>query len=107
VRSVNYTKDSRKVEKQKTNASGASAWKEHRWEFENAPLKEVLQLLKDNYGFDASVEDADLWNKTISGTISSDNKDIVISGLSILLDIKIEQKNNTHSAEEITHTEQN
>ena len=92
---INYSKASKKLEKQTANASKAIAWKEYRWEFENDSLKDVLQLLKDNYGLDARVENADLWNKTISGTISSDNMDIVIKGLSLLLDTEIEQKNNT------------
>jgi transmembrane sensor len=89
---VNYTEGSEKIEKRVADLAKAGAWKEHRWEFENAPLKDVLQLLKDNYGLETFVEDTALWHKTISGTISSDNKDIVIRGLSVLLDTKIEQK---------------
>jgi transmembrane sensor len=92
---VSYTKDSRKIEKQTANTRKATAWKEHRWEFENTAMKDVLQLLKDNYGLETVVEDPALWQKTISGTISSDNTDIVIRGLSVLLDIKIEQKDKT------------
>jgi transmembrane sensor len=89
---VNYAEGAKKIEKRVADVAKASAWKEHRWEFENAPLKDVLQLLKDNYGLETVVEDSALWQKTISGTISSDNKDIVIRGLSVLLDTEIEQK---------------
>ncbi|MDI3321740.1 FecR family protein [Pinibacter soli] len=92
---VKYSKGSLTIENEEEKSSAASAWKEHRWEFDDASLKDVLQLLKDNYGLDAKVENEKLWNKKISGAISSDNKEILLSGLSILLDIKIEQKNGT------------
>jgi len=87
--------DSLRLENADAETATAGAWKEHRWEFNNASLKDVLQLLKDNYGLDAQVEDEKLWNKKISGAISSDNKEMLINGLSILLDIKIEQKEGT------------
>jgi ferric-dicitrate binding protein FerR (iron transport regulator) len=92
---VKYTKASQKIEKQTAGPLTTSAWKEHRLEFDQTSLKEVLQLLKDDYGLEATVEDPELWNKTISGTISSDSTDLVIKGLSVLLDINIEQKNQT------------
>jgi ferric-dicitrate binding protein FerR (iron transport regulator) len=92
---VKYSKVSRKIEKQTANPVTASAWKEHRWEFDNTSLKEVLQLLKDNYGLEAKVEDPALWNKTLSGTISSDDTELLVKGLSVLLNIQIEQKGKT------------
>lgn len=92
---VKYSKDSLILVSEEDKSAAASAWKDHRWEFDNASLKEVLQLLKDNYGLDARVEDEKLWNKKISGAISSDNKEMLLDGLSILLDIKIEQKEGT------------
>jgi ferric-dicitrate binding protein FerR (iron transport regulator) len=92
---IKYSKAAQKIEKQTTNPLTASAWTEHRWEFDNTSLKEVLQLLKDNYGLEAKVEDSALWNKTISGTISSDDMEILVKGLSVLLNITIEQKGKT------------
>lgn len=92
---INYSKDVRKVEKRTVNPLLAQAWKQHRMEFDNASLQEVLQLLKDNYGLEANVGDPALLNKTFSGTISSDSLDLVIKGLSVLLDINIEKKGNT------------
>lgn len=92
---VRYAKDSLTVESEDAKSAAATSWKEHRWEFDNASLKDVLQLLKDNYGLDAQVEDEKLWSKKISGAISSDNKEILLNGLSVLLDIKIEQKEGT------------
>ncbi|MDH7462841.1 FecR domain-containing protein [Chitinophagaceae bacterium 26-R-25] len=89
---VRIADDSLMLENAETKSSAASAWKEHRWEFDNASLKEVLELLRDSYGLEARVEDEKLWNKKISGAISSDNKEILLNGLSILLDIKLEQK---------------
>jgi len=92
---VKYSNDSLTIVSEQDKSSATSAWKEHRWEFDNASLKEVLELLKDNYGLDAKVEDEKLWSKKISGAISSDNKEILLNGLSILLDMKIEQKDGT------------
>jgi ferric-dicitrate binding protein FerR (iron transport regulator) len=92
---VKYSKVSQKLEKQAANPVTTSAWKEHRWEFDNTSLKEVLQLLKDDYGLEAKVEDPALWNKTLSGTISSDDTELLIKGLSVLLDIQIEQNGKT------------
>ncbi|MES2332023.1 MAG: FecR domain-containing protein [Bacteroidota bacterium] len=92
---VNYSKDVQSVEKRTVNPLLAKAWKEHRLEFDNASLKEVLELLKDNYGLEADVANVELWNKKISGTISSDSLDIIVKALSVLLDIHIEKKGNT------------
>ncbi len=92
---INYSKDLQHIERRTVNPLSANAWKEHRLEFDNASLKEVLQLLKDNYGLEANVESPELWSKKISGTISSDNLDIVIKGLSALLDINIDKKDKT------------
>jgi ferric-dicitrate binding protein FerR (iron transport regulator) len=89
---VKYANDSLIIAREEDKSSAASAWKDHRWEFDNSSLKDVLQLLKDNFGLDAKVEDEKLWDKKISGAISSDNKEILLNGLSMLLDIKIEQK---------------
>ncbi len=89
---INYSKDLQNIEKRTVNPLLAKAWKEHRLEFDNASLKEVLELLKDNYGLEATVENPELWGKKFSGTISSDNLDIVIKALSELLDINIEKK---------------
>ncbi|MES2005903.1 MAG: FecR domain-containing protein [Bacteroidota bacterium] len=92
---INYSKGLQNVEKKAVNPLLAKAWKEHRLVFDNTSLKEVIQLLKDNYGMEANVANPELWNKKISGTISSDNPDIVIKGLSALLDINIEKTDKT------------
>ena len=92
---VSYRDGETRIEKKTENPRQASSWKEHQWVFNKTSLKEVLQLLKDNFGLDAKVEDTTLFQQTISGSISSDNSQILLNGLSTLMDIKIEQKEKT------------
>jgi ferric-dicitrate binding protein FerR (iron transport regulator) len=89
---VKYSKDSLTFENKEAKSLAEGSWKEHRLLFDSTSLKDVLQIIKDNYGLDARVEDEKLWNKKISGAISSDDKDMLIKGLSVLLEIKIDQQ---------------
>jgi ferric-dicitrate binding protein FerR (iron transport regulator) len=92
---VGYSRADSSLEEKEISAESAGSWKDGHWTFDNTPLKEILELLKDDYGLEAKVEDAELWKKKVSGSISSDNQEILIQGLSVLLDIKIDQTDKT------------
>jgi ferric-dicitrate binding protein FerR (iron transport regulator) len=89
---VQYTKASHNVSKQTSNPLNVIAWKDKHWAFDNTSFKEILQLLKDDYGFDSEVHDDVLWTQITSGNISSDNEELVLRGLETLLGVKIEQQ---------------
>ncbi|MFL9485678.1 FecR family protein [Chitinophagaceae bacterium LWZ2-11] len=91
---VQYAAGSDKPVKKRALPTVVSAWKDKRLAFDNTPFRDVLQMLKDDYGLETVVENQKLLDQPVSGNISSDNEDLVLKGLETLLDIRIERQGN-------------
>jgi ferric-dicitrate binding protein FerR (iron transport regulator) len=69
-----------------------SSWKNNRLEFDNTPMSEVIAMLEDDYGFKVKVEDDEVYNKTISGAVSTENDTILLASISAVINMQLERK---------------
>jgi ferric-dicitrate binding protein FerR (iron transport regulator) len=92
---INYNKSNKILSKVKTNPTDCSLWKENRLKFDNTPLSEIIKLIEDDYGYRVQVTDSTLLNRSIGGTLSSENQQILFKALENMLDVKITITNQT------------
>jgi ferric-dicitrate binding protein FerR (iron transport regulator) len=90
---VEFSKKENKLVKQRVNAEKYASWKENKLIFEDTPMQEVALLIQENYGLEVSFEDESLSKRKITGTIPSQNLQILLSSLETIFDVKITQKN--------------
>lgn len=86
---ISYNKDKKQLSKTTTNPTDIALWKENQLKFDNTPLSEIVKLIEDNYGYKVEVTDSSLLNRTIGGTLSSENQDILFKALENMLEVKI------------------
>lgn len=86
---ISYNKDNKILSKAKTNPIDCSLWKENRLKFDNTPLREIIKQIEDDYGYAVEVTDSTLLNRTLGGTLSSENQQILFKALENMLDVKI------------------
>lgn len=87
---------------QKAVPDKISAWKNNRLEFDKTPMKEVITMLEDNYGFKVKVEDDEVYNKTISGAVSTENDTILLASISAAINMQLDR----HGKEIVIRNEQ-
>ncbi|AEV98597.1 anti-FecI sigma factor, FecR [Niastella koreensis GR20-10] len=92
---VNYNKDSKVLSKATTNPADCALWKENRLKFDNTPLREVIQLIEDDYGYKVAITDSTILERTLGGTLSSESEQILFRALENMLDVKITVNNKT------------
>jgi transmembrane sensor len=92
---VKYYKDSKALLKTTINATDCSLWKENRLKFDNTPLRDVIQLIEDDYGYQVEVADSTILDRTLGGTLSSENEQILFKAMENMLDVKITVNNKT------------
>jgi len=92
---VSYNKNSKVLSKATTNPADCSLWKENRLKFDNTPLREVIQLIEDDYGYKVEVTDSTILDRTLGGNLSSENEQILFKAIENMLDVKITVNNNT------------
>jgi len=71
-----------------------TAWMEHKYRFENAPLKEVCETLKEYFGYDFIIHKDILNSQTFSGTLELQNEQVMMHVLSELLNVKVTKQGN-------------
>lgn len=87
---ASYNKDSKVLSKATTtHPDDCSLWKENRLKFDNTPLREIIKLIEDDYGYKVEVKDSTLLDRTLGGTLSSENQQILFKALENMLDVKI------------------
>lgn len=59
--------------KKTTNPANYSAWKAHRFVFENESLREICDLFEDNFGLEIRIPDSTLAGQTVSGSFTALN----------------------------------
>jgi transmembrane sensor len=78
----------------RVNAETYSCWRKSVLTFENASLAEIVEMLEETYGLEVTVEDKLLLTQRFSGTIPTQNADLLLDGLSQLFDLNIVKTNN-------------
>lgn len=88
---VSFSTDQRKIERKKVDPEQYIAWTRGMLVFDETPVADIIQSLKDNLGMKIEVEDENIKQYKYSGTIPVDNVDIFFHTLSKTLDIVIEK----------------
>jgi ferric-dicitrate binding protein FerR (iron transport regulator) len=69
------------------------AWKSGEFHFNHTSLQELSELIKDYYGYELVVKNKkDLEDKTISGTVTARNEDILWKTLAVMFHAKVARK---------------
>ncbi|QKZ13618.1 FecR family protein [Spirosoma sp. KUDC1026] len=70
------------------------AWTEHRFVFNNTPLREVGYMIQENYGLNVAIKDARLAERMVTGTFDADSADELLRVLRELLGINVTRQRN-------------
>ncbi|WP_018619093.1 FecR family protein [Spirosoma luteum] len=71
-----------------------ASWKNHRFSFELTPLREIADILRENYGLTVVIKNPQLANRTISGSFTARNANEVLQLIAQLLQINYARDNN-------------
>lgn len=66
-----------------------SAWKTRNFVFNDTSVKEILYLLNENFGVNVETPDAEISERTISGTFKAQNSDELLEVLSEVLNLEV------------------
>lgn len=70
-----------------------ASWKDHRFSFEQTPLREIADMLHENYGLTVAIENTQLANRTISGSFTAQNANEIVQLIAQLLQINYARDN--------------
>lgn len=90
-----YSNAAKILDKQVQAPGIFKAWTERKMLTNNTTVREIVQAIEDQYGHKVILEDAELANRRIDGTIPFKSESNVLFVLSNILDIDIERKDST------------
>ena len=90
---VEFSKKDNKLVKQNVNTNQFSSWKENKLIFEDTAMKEIALVIQENYGLKVKFQDESLAKRKITGTIPSENLQILLSSLETIFNVKITEQN--------------
>jgi transmembrane sensor len=79
------------IQKKAVNKALVLAWKEHKFDFENTPMKEVASLVTEFYGMKVTLADESVKTDSISGIMANDNLDVFLQALEVLHNYDVEK----------------
>lgn len=77
--------------KEVQNVKVYTAWKSHRFVFDNTSLEEITYQIEETFGVHIQINSADLANRTVTGTFSAEQADDLIAILQELLTLQYEK----------------
>lgn len=92
---VEVFEDNRKIVKKVVNPMVYSSWKDNKMVCNDTPLKAVAQVIRDTYGKVVVFDSPALSQKMITGTLPTDNLDLLMNVLSASLKLEIQQNADT------------
>lgn len=69
--------------------AGAAAWLDNKMVLNNTPVKEIVQVLEDSYGYKVVLTDTAVANRKINGVLPLKNTETLLYILSNMLDVDI------------------
>nr|WP_302180049.1 FecR domain-containing protein [Chryseosolibacter indicus] len=78
--------------KKKVNPKTYSAWTENKLILDHTSLREMVSMLRMNYGVEVTVNDERLLNQTVSGSMPITNVESLIQQIAQSFQIKVERK---------------
>jgi len=86
------TYSEKEITTKRVNPDSYTAWKEKQLKLDNSPLAEVAQIIEDTYAVEVHLASKDLSKIAVSGTLPSDNLDILLQAMTVSLDLRIRQE---------------
>jgi len=68
------------------------AWKDHKLSFNDTPLRDIVSIIKEQYGVTVRLEGEAVADKTVSGIMPNDNLNILLKSLEATADFAIIRK---------------
>lgn len=96
---VRFTEQQEKVEKRLVDPEIYSSWKEHTLIFQDKSLKDIALMLEDNYGYEVQIKNAALQDRRFTGSVPSDDIDMLLDKLSRVFNININKRNHVITLE--------
>ncbi|QHT67994.1 DUF4974 domain-containing protein [Rhodocytophaga rosea] len=99
---VEFTDNKKPFVKKVVEPEMYTSWRHHKLIFNETPLKEIAQLLEDNYGRPVIIQDKELADRRFTGAIPNENVELFLTVLGESLNVDIQSKDdtiqiNTHS----------
>lgn len=91
---VQFRKKPSDYQRERVEKGLYSAWKDHRLVFKNTSLREVAAILKDTYGMEAEASHPELLDRRISGSVPTDNVELLLEGIAEASDVTITRDGN-------------
>jgi ferric-dicitrate binding protein FerR (iron transport regulator) len=84
--------DGKGLEKGGIKSDSLLAWQQHQLLFDKTPLKDVVGIIKDQYGVQIELGDQSIGDSTISGIVRNDNLDVFLKALETTSDYEVIRK---------------
>jgi transmembrane sensor len=82
----------KQLEKKAVKEETVLAWKDKKILFNDTPLTEVIEKIKEHYGEEVVIEDDQLVRKTVTGMMPNDNLDVLLKSLEATLEATVIRK---------------
>lgn len=92
---VNYSPAHHHLEKRPVLAANYSTWVHGTLKFDHTPLANILQLLHDTYGLTVTVDDPVLLRQTVTGSLPSQNANVLLQALAESLGMRTQRSGNS------------
>jgi transmembrane sensor len=89
---VEVSGKTKKIEKKKVEVDNYSSWRLNKLMFVGTSLKEIAQLLEDNYGYNVKFKNDSLKDLLFTGSAAVDNPRELIEKLNKVFDLNIQQE---------------
>jgi len=84
---VEYSND--RLVKRSVKPDSVIAWKDHKLSFYDTPLRDVVSIIKEQYGVTVRLDGKTVGNKTVSGIMPNDNLDVLLQSLEAIPDFQV------------------
>jgi ferric-dicitrate binding protein FerR (iron transport regulator) len=78
-----------KLEKKALRTDSILAWKEHKLLFNNTPIRDVAQIIREHYGIQVLLADPSVGDSTVFGIMANDNLDVLLQALQATNDFEV------------------
>lgn len=91
---IAYTAQTQRLNKYHVNLEKVTAWRNHQMMLDGQPLSDLAILIKNYYGVDVRFSSEELADRKIKTTLPTDNLELVLETLELMLNVQSEKKGN-------------
>lgn len=90
-----YSQTDQLISRQQVDPQLYDSWRDNRLVFDNTPLSEVAEIIRQTYGKSITFADPDLLSRRLSGTIPSDDLNRLTKALARAFNLRITKRGDT------------